>query len=303
MMPPEIEREMANDASAIAVDNLRAVVECRTLLHVLERAGVSVLFVKGLTLGALAYGTATIKAAVDIDLLISPENLPKAASVLRNSKYALMEPSGGFDPHALARWHKIKKESLWLRPDNQLQLDLHTRLSDNQLLIPGIDTASATQTVEVAPGIGLPTLRTRELFAYLCVHGASSAWFRLKWITDLAALLHPMQPEALESLYSASQALGAARAPAQALLLADALYGTLSRAPQLRERLTQDAANNWLFRAALNQLTGSGEPIEPTARLFGTVRIHLSQLALMPGWRFKFSESRRQLGAVVARFR
>lgn len=53
---------------------------------------------------------------------------------------------------------------------------------------------SARQLVEVACGIELPTLARDEPSAHLCVHGASSAWFRLKWITDLAALIDGRPP-------------------------------------------------------------------------------------------------------------
>jgi len=85
----------------------------------------------------------------------------------------------------------------------------------------------------VAPGIRLPTLARDEQFAYLCVHGASSAWFRLKWISDLAGVLHGQSGEMIERLFERSQALGAERAAGQALLLADRLFGSLDEIEQL----------------------------------------------------------------------
>ena len=71
---------------------------------------------------------------------------------------------------------------------------------------------SAKQFVKVSEGISLSTLATDELFAYLAVHGASSASFQLKWISDFAALLHRNTPPDIELLYYRSQVLGAARA-------------------------------------------------------------------------------------------
>ena len=46
----------------------------------------------------------------------------------------------------------------------------------------------------------MPTLADEPLYAYLCVHGASSAWFRLKWIADLNALLAGRTAEEIAAL-------------------------------------------------------------------------------------------------------
>ena len=102
---------------------------------------------------------------------------------------------------------------------------------------------------QVAKGIELPTLGKDELFAYLAVHGASSAWFRLKWITDFAALLHGESADEIERLYARSQQLGAGRAAAQALLLAEQIYG-IGTGDRLHKRLRGDPVNRWLERIA-----------------------------------------------------
>ena len=82
---------------------------------------------------------------------------------------------------------------------------------------PSLDVHSPAQEVEIAPGIALPTLADEELFAYLAVHGASSAWFRLKWIADFAAILDARTGAEIERIYQKSQVLGAGRAAGQAL--------------------------------------------------------------------------------------
>jgi len=146
----------------------------------------------------------------------------------------------------------------------------------------------------------MPTLADDELFAYLSIHGASSAWFRLKWITDFAALIAGRPPEELERLYDQSQRLGAGRAPAQALLLADALYGSLREAPALKLKLQNDRGARWLAKIAFQQIAGRAEPVEPTSRPLGTAAIHYSQFLLLPEARFKLSEFMRQARAAFA---
>lgn len=295
--PASIAEAIATDARAIAAANLSASVECGELQRRFDGAGINGLFLKGLTLGALAYGIPWVKAAVDIDLLVSPAHLMGAAAVFGEAGYELCLPPSNLA--SLRKWHRLHKESAWSHRGSGSQIDLHTRLADNPRLIPTIGLASPRQEVQIADGLALPTLAKDELLAYLAVHGASSAWFRLKWVTDLAALLHQSTAEEIEHLYRRSQQLAAGRAAAQALLLADALYETLDGLPHLKRELEADRASRWLTQVALRQLARE-EPVEPTAVRGGTAAIHYTQLMLLPGLGFKLSELVRQVRVALA---
>lgn len=296
-LPDNVSEALAADASAIAADSLRATVDSRVMLEDFDRAGVPLLFVKGLTLGALAYKNPSIKAAVDIDILVTEAQVVEAGELLEERGYSLHIPQGRRDADGLRSWHRRRKESVWVKPGSQI--DLHTRLSDTPQLIPSLGVKSPRQLVEVAGGISIPTLQTEELVAYLSVHGAWSAWFRLKWIADFAALLHGRTGSELEQLYRRSQELGAGRCSAQAMLVADALFDLLAPAPDLRRELHAVRTHRWLCGAALRQAAGRAEPIEPTSRPFGTALIHLSEFALLPGLKPKFSEFVRQVRAAI----
>jgi hypothetical protein len=295
-LPADIRETLAEAASAIAANDLRARSECRLLQSTFEAEGVPLLFLKGATLGALAYGNPSLKSAIDIDLLIDPADLGRAAAVLRKCGYRLVAPQDSPDDRVLRAWHRGWKESVWA---NALQLDLHTRTADNPRLIPGIGVHSASQRVDVGDDIRLPTLADEELFAYLTVHGASAAWFRLKWVSDFAGFLHGRGASEIERLYYRSQELGAGRAAGQALLLAHELFRTLDETPGLREDLPRDGSTLRLWRTALRLLTA--EPSEPTDRRWGTLPIHLMQFGLMPGLAYKLSEFSRQARRALTR--
>lgn len=173
-------------------------------------------------------------------------------------------------------------------------VELHSRLADNRLLIPAIGLSSPRQLVAISDGIALPTLAPDELFSHLCVHGASSAWFRLKWISDLAALITRTSGD-VQHLYRRSQELGAGRAAAQGLLLANRLF-EIAIDDRLLRTFEASAANRRLAKAAMDQLLSP----EPGARRFGTATIHFTQLFLLPGTRFKAFELRRQLAAATS---
>ena len=290
-IPDDVASEFSLRAAAIVERNLRTAIECAALAWAFAAAGLDLLFVKGLTLGALAYHSPYLKMGWDIDLLVAPDRVADAAEVLGRSGYAAAVPA---PPADLAAWHRRRKESAWHRP-GEFHLDLHSRLADHRSLITGIGMGSPRQSVMVAPGIELPTLGPDELFAYICVHGASSAWFRLKWITDLAALLHGKSENEIDRLYARSQSLGAARAAGQALLLAERLYRT-RLSTSLRAALRRDGAIGWLADAAMAELANLREPTE---RRFGTATIHASQLLLQPGLRPMLSELRRQAADVL----
>jgi hypothetical protein len=292
VMPAPINESLRLQASAIVEANLRIAAESARLYTLFRSADLQLLFLKGLTLGALAYRAPFLKMGWDIDLLVNHNHLPEAARLLRSAGYAPVLPAAD---GALDTWHRSHKESVWHRSEGGFHIDLHTRLADNPALLPEVGIGSPRQLSPVAKGIELPTLGKDELFAYLTVHGASSAWFRLKWITDLAALLHSESADEIERLYDRSQQLGAGRAAAQALILADRLYG-IAIDSQFRDRLGFDRANPWLARLAEKQLESIREPTEA---LLGTAPIHLSQLFLLPGWRFKGSEVARQLNDIL----
>jgi hypothetical protein len=287
-LPDALAEGLATDARTLLATNLQTALECLRLLRAFQAGGIPLLFVKGLTVAALAYRAPLMKAAWDVDILVPPHQLIEAATLLKTLGYRIVTP---VSDEKLVRWHKAHKDSLWRRSDPDIHLELHPRLVDNPDILSSVGIASPVQEVQVAPGVMLPTLAPDELFAYLCVHGASSAWFRLKWIADLAGLLHGMSPSRIEALYARSQDLGASRAAGQALLLCDHLFGTLEGCA-LRESLGQDRGVARLASAASKQITAG---TEPTARRLGTWRIHWTQLLLKPGLRFKAGELARQV--------
>lgn len=298
-LPARAADQLAGDARAIAEHNLQAAREYADLDRAFSSAGLTVLFLKGLTLGALVYREPFAKMGWDIDILVAEDSIPRAADLLRAAGFERTVPPDG--AVELTAWHRQRKESTWRktgRPD--LYVELHSRLVDNRLLLPGIGVNSPSQKIEIASGIAVPTLTLPDLFAYLAVHGASSAWFRLKWVADLAGLLAGREGAELVALYRHAMRAGAGRAPAQALLLADRLFGTLAAAPELAAELRRDRASRWLAQVAMDQLTGRLALREPTRVPLGTGMIHLTQFALLPGLTFKLAELRRQLRDALA---
>jgi hypothetical protein len=289
--PSEIAQQIAADAIGIAKDGLLAASVSGQLLREFDAANIALLFVKGLTLSKLAYDDPFLKMSHDIDILVPLDAVERAGRLLAGLKYVAAFPR----TQSLTAWHATHKESVWVRSGFPT-VELHTRLADNRRLIPGIGHSSLTAQVELAPDLALPTLRDDALLAYLCVHGASSAWFRLKWVADLAALLAQYDPARLEAAVARSHALGAGRTVAAAVLLVDCLFD-IAISDAVRKRIS-NPTNRWLVRLWLKELV---DETEPTDQFLGTASLHLSQFFLAPGPAYKASEFVRQLRSLVAR--
>lgn len=290
-------KQLEAEAIAIASRNLQIATEMHELARSFETSSTAMRFLKGLPVAALVYDKPLLKASVDIDILVNPDELHQASTLLSAHGYRLIEPAG--DAGALHAWHSNRKDSEWERQGPTLRVDLHTRLADNPRLLAGLNASAPSQSADLGQGLAFATLATEPLFAHLAVHGASSAWFRLKWLSDFAGLLFGLESARIEQIYRRSEAFGAARAAGQALLLADALFDSLAALPHLRSELAAQPATQCLFRAALGQLA-QPDPVEPTATRLGTATIHWTQFLLREGLAFKLSELSRQVRAAIA---
>jgi hypothetical protein len=281
-------------AERIARQNLRLTAEALRLKRLFEAAGIDLLFVKGVSLAQLAWGTIGLKMGWDVDLLVAPDAAEPAAIVLERAGYALLVPEGRQARERLGVWHAHWKESVWSAQAGDIAVELHTALADNPALLSGVGLASPRQEVAIAGAGTLPTLALEPLFAYLAVHGASSAWFRLKWIADVGALLAPLPGAEIERLYRSATRRGAGRAAALALLLCRRLLEADLPAPLVAE-LRRDRIVRLLLRLSLRKLAGRAEAVELDATRLGTLTIHLLQLGLKKGMGYKLGELRRQL--------
>src|SRR5215213_2901899 len=86
-LPAPVHVALAGDARSIADQGLRAALESARLAAAFHKAGVPLLFLKGLTIGKLAYGNPFVKMGCDIDLLVAPDDLSPATAVLAELGY------------------------------------------------------------------------------------------------------------------------------------------------------------------------------------------------------------------------
>lgn len=292
-VPTDVSAVLHRESQEIARQTLTFAAESLRIHRLLEAEGLPHLFVKGVTLDRLAYGALGLKKARDIDLVIGAAAVETVCALLAQSGYDRIVPGPEVSAERFPIWLRLCKETAWRHSRSGIVLELHTALVDNLALLRGVSAESPRQWVEIKGDARLPTLADDELFAYLCVHGATHCWSRLKWIADVAALLKDADGPAIERLYRRSLALGVGRCSAQALLLCEALF-ELEVPPTLSAELKADGSTQRLVRIALGAMAGRHAETELDDTVLGTVPIHLSHFLVAPGWRYKMSEIRRK---------
>ncbi len=160
------------------------------LLRVLasfEREGIEAIPYKGPALAVAAYGDASLRQFVDLDILVRPRDVESATRLLEDLDY---------EPHFKLRDSRERERFL--------------RLSYVQLFQRGPDGVAIELHWSVAPRFFGFALRAERLWDYegrlalggrevravapellvllLCVHGNKDLWLRLEWVAAVAAL-------------------------------------------------------------------------------------------------------------------
>lgn len=291
-IPIATKRLLAAMAMGDARQNLKFAAEALRLQAVFEEARIPILFVKGVTLAHLVYGNIGIRHSKDIDFLVSPQDAPAALKLLDEAGYKRIQPPAELSDAQFWRWFPIGKECEFVHRESGVQIELHWRLTNNPFLLRG-DIGQTQRVVPLAGRPGLRTLSNEELFPYLCAHGANDAWFRLKWLADIGAILEQKNQADIESLYWSAESRGVGRCAAQAMLLCERLFKT-PLPSDLLKRFNESRLLRCLEGMAFDALAGGGAHREMEDRPFGTTRINLSQYLLRRGWRYRLAEFRNQ---------
>ncbi|MDP1737945.1 MAG: nucleotidyltransferase family protein [Caulobacter sp.] len=289
--PPEVLALFGASASADALLNLRFTGEALRLVRRLRDAGIDVLVLKGAGLMTLVYGNLAVRHSRDLDLLVPVGSIIQAGDVCQRAGYDRIQPPPSASDIELAEWLRWRKDFVYHHRTAPLTLELHFRATDSPRLTRGLDLWCAGREVAIQGSASLPAPDGGALYAYLCLHGAMCAWFRLKWLADIAALTAGRSEEELAALHASAVERGVGRASGQALLLVEAVFGD-PLPSSLRKSLLADRRVLWLARFGLRVMS---DPRTPHEVPFRSSQVGLSHLLLSDDWRVGLDEVRSWL--------
>src|SRR5579859_2759235 len=154
---------------------------------------------KGIPLAITAFQDPGLRDAGDIDLLVGQSDVFRAGEILRALGYVRLDPQARLTQRRLRSYVAHQKDFSYGHPLSDLIIDLHWRLFRNPFLPANAGLAEVGEEWIELESEQIATLPAPQLLLYLCVHGALDGWLRLKWLTDIGALMHAMTPEQFAS--------------------------------------------------------------------------------------------------------
>jgi hypothetical protein len=163
--------------------NLALVVELGAVRDLFGTAGVPAIPFKGPVWTKMLYGNLADREISDLDFFVDRANMGRASRLLRERGYGVA-PAGTIDP---AAW----KDLCFIHPASRMEVELHwaaceasrdARLAGLRLWDP-VGTANLLDRE-------FPVPSPENMLFLLAIHGYRDEWKSLKWICDIAALLH-----------------------------------------------------------------------------------------------------------------
>jgi hypothetical protein len=290
--PPQTRAALEQASRTIAARNLKVLSESVRLGALFRARSIPVMFLKGLPLARLAYGSISAKHSRDIDLLVPEERALEAWSLLEAEGYGLASIRHELGPAQRRAMVRYSADIELVRRADGLPLDLHWRPTQNPVLFDAGGIWGRIREVELQGGQQLPTLGDADLFAYLCAHGGLHVWARMKWLADLNALVAGRPADELEALYRHAKAMGSGLCAGQGLLLCRRLF-QLDLPVGLERELSADRRIGRLVQIALKIMIGPDGATERAAlSSFGAARYltYLSLLLLGDSWAYYLAQ-------------
>lgn len=274
-IPASILDSLQQESHRIAIWNHLQTVGLLDVLDILEDSGIPAIPFKGPVLAAQVYDGIERRQFVDLDIMVPSARLMDADKALRDA---------GFESRLLPnsterRLQRRRGGHFNLRRDS-LQVELHSQLKPTRIGAPINHRWLAKHTTDVdLRGRTVPGLEPEPLLIFLCIHGISHRWRRLKWLCDVAYLVQTMDVD-WKLLAKIAKRLGRCRAVDSGLLLAAELLDASIPWEVLSEARNDRVAVSVVSRIRRRILTqnsggtGDGTGVGPTiSRLLAESRL------------------------------
>jgi hypothetical protein len=155
------------------------------ILNLLKQNGIQAVPFKGPVLSAVAYGDATLREFIDLDILIHGSDAQRARAVLASDGFI---PEANASPFPEAPW--MDQHYGLVHPKNHARVDLQWRVSP-RYFTSSIDYHGLWGRLRPLSFMGdsVLCLAPQDQIAILCEHGLQHCWDRLILISDLVWLI------------------------------------------------------------------------------------------------------------------
>lgn len=220
-VPAKVRQELQQGRDACRIQAMRFASLLMQVLKDFSQAGIPLIPLKGPLLSLALYIDLGMRHSQDIDIMVALGDLPRAHERLEQMGWrAHLRPT--FGPHQTEIFLKLYHHMVYWHPLHRCLLELHWRTrwetSDRT------ESQWARSGAFFWEGLGYRFLSPVDLALHLCEHGGGHAWFRSKWLSDLARM-YAMGYVDWDAAYQTACTLGAENSLLQALRLLEELQG------------------------------------------------------------------------------
>ena len=189
-----------------------------------QENGIEHCLFKGITLNYLLPGNFSCRHNGDLDVLLIDKSMVTLADTLLSQlgfNRSDFSPLSTMKEYQIKLLQKYEKDLIYYSPSLDVKLELHLRLFVNDRIMPISNQDIHAESTQVQIGgqpVSLMSLAHHQI--YLLLHGATSIWFRLKWVCDLPAISNGGEYYLSKDFEKAMRELSIERMACQGLMLA-----------------------------------------------------------------------------------
>jgi hypothetical protein len=220
-IPEPTRREMQKRSDASRMQAVRHSMMLAEVLRGFNRAGIPVMTLKGPLLSLKLYGDVGLRQSKDLDLEVTLEDLPRAQARLEKMSWRLESAWSSLTPRQWEACLRHEHHIGFVHSNGGLFLELHWR---SQWEKTGETAAKWARSIPSEwQGCSYLATNSVDLLRYLCSHGGIHAWFRAKWLGDLARICGGGLVD-WEAVLNEARRTGQDRAVLASLYLLDQVY-------------------------------------------------------------------------------
>jgi hypothetical protein len=220
-IPEPARCELQKRSDACRMQAVRHSLMLAEVLRGFNRAGIPVMTLKGPLLSLELYGDVGLRQSKDLDLEVTFEDLPRTQACMENMGWRLESAWTSMTPRQWEACLRHEHHIGFVHPNGGLFLELHWR---SQWETTGETAAKWARSIPTEwQGSSYLAMNPVDLLRYLCTHGGIHAWFRAKWLGDLARIYGEGRVD-WEAVLDEARRTGQDRAVLASLYLLDQVY-------------------------------------------------------------------------------
>lgn len=185
-IPEPAKRELQQRSDACRMQAVGHALLLADVLKGFNGDGITGMPIKGPLLSLELYGDIGLRQSKDLDIMVVPQDVLRARACLEKLGW---RPDEDYFPLSPRQWEALLRHEHhvgYVRPRGMCRMELHWRIyrdADDQTAYRWTRSVSSSWR-----GHSLQTMNSADLALYLCSHGSDHAWFRAKWLGDLARM-------------------------------------------------------------------------------------------------------------------